>query len=77
MLEIKYVRQNLSEVFNALEKRGDTADLDTFQATEADRRGILGEIEELRHKRNVVSGEIADLKKSGMFSPPRNFCAAE
>ncbi|MDA3898671.1 MAG: serine--tRNA ligase [Desulfobacteraceae bacterium] len=64
MLEIKYVRQNLSEVFNSLEKRGDTADLDTFQAAEADRRGILSEIEELRHQRNVVSGEIAELKKN-------------
>ena len=64
MLEIKYVRQNLSEVFNSLEKRGDAADLDTFQAAEADRRGILGEIEELRHQRNVVSGEIAELKKN-------------
>jgi seryl-tRNA synthetase len=65
MLEIKYVRQNLSEVFNSLEKRGDIADLDTFQAAETDRRGILSEIEELRHQRNVVSGEIADLKKNG------------
>jgi seryl-tRNA synthetase len=64
MLEIKYVRQNLSEVFNSLEKRGDTADLDAFQEAEAARREILGEIEELRHRRNVVSGEIADLKKN-------------
>ena len=64
MLEIKYVRQNLSEVFNALEKRGDSADLETFQSVEADRREILGELEELRHQRNVVSGEIAELKKN-------------
>jgi seryl-tRNA synthetase len=65
MLEIKYVRQNLSQVYNSLEKRGDTADLDTFQQAEAARREILGEIETLRHQRNVVSGEIADLKKNG------------
>jgi seryl-tRNA synthetase len=65
MLEIKYVRQNLSEVFNSLEKRGDIADLGAFQEAETDRRGILSEIEELRHQRNVVSGEIADLKKNG------------
>ncbi|MCD6586094.1 MAG: serine--tRNA ligase [Desulfobacteraceae bacterium] len=65
MLEIKYVRQNLSQVYNSLEKRGDTAGLDTFQAAEAARREILGEIETLRHQRNVVSGEIADLKKNG------------
>ncbi|MBC2713836.1 MAG: serine--tRNA ligase [Desulfobacteraceae bacterium] len=65
MLEIKYVRQNLSQVYNSLEKRGDIADLDTFQEAETARRGILGEIEALRHQRNVVSGEIADLKKNG------------
>jgi len=65
MLEIKYVRQNLSEVYNCLEKRGDIADLDTFQMAEAARREILSEIEALRHKRNVVSDEIAGMKKKG------------
>ncbi len=65
MLEIKYVRQNLSEVYNSLQKRGDTADLDTFQEAESARREILSEIEALRHQRNVVSGEIATLKKNG------------
>jgi len=65
MLEIKYVRQNLLEVYNCLEKRGDTADLDTFEKAETARREILSEIEALRHKRNVVSDEIAGLKKKG------------
>ena len=65
MLEIKYVRQNLSDVYNSLEKRGDTADLDTFQEAEIARREILSEIESLRHQRNEVSGEIAILKKNG------------
>lgn len=65
MLEIKYVRQNLSEVYNSLKKRGDTADLDTFQEAESARREMLSEIEALRHQRNVVSGEIATLKKNG------------
>jgi len=65
MLEIKYVRQNLTEVYEALEKRGDTAALDTFQTEDARRRGILAEIEDLRHRRNKVSDEIAALKKQG------------
>lgn len=65
MLEIKYVRQNLSEVYDALKKREDTADLDTFQTAEAARREILSEIEVLRHRRNVVSDEIAGFKKKG------------
>ena len=65
MLEIKYVRQNLSEVYQSLKKRGDTADLETFRTEEEKRRALLSEMDELRHRRNVVSEEIADLKKQG------------
>ncbi len=65
MLEIKYVRQNLSEVYSALKNRGDSADLEAFQAAEISRREMLAEIEELRHRRNVVSDEIAGMKKRG------------
>jgi seryl-tRNA synthetase len=65
MLEIKYVRQNLSEVYNALKNRRDSADLEAFQGAEASRREMLAEIEELRHQRNVVSDEIAAMKKKG------------
>lgn len=65
MLEIKYVRQNLEDVRNALSKRGDTADLETFAGADEKRRRILAELEELRHRRNVVSDEIAAMKKQG------------
>jgi seryl-tRNA synthetase len=65
MLEIKYIRQNLPQVHDALEKRGDTAELDTFQAADEARRTILSEIEERRHQRNVVSDRIAGMKKRG------------
>lgn len=70
MLEIKYVRQNLSEVQNALAKRGKTADLSTFEKTDSLRRTLLVEIEELRHRRNVVSEDIAVKKKSGEDAEP-------
>ncbi|MCU0599962.1 MAG: serine--tRNA ligase [Desulfobacterales bacterium] len=66
MLEIKFVRQNLEEVCQALEKRGDTAALDTFQSEESRRREILSEIDDLRHRRNKNSDEIAALKKKGL-----------
>lgn len=65
MLEIKYVRQNLADVRHALAKRGDTADLETFASADEERRRILSEIEDLRHRRNVVSDEIAAMKKIG------------
>ena len=71
MLEIKYVRQNLEAVETALATRGDTVDLKTFGEYESRRRAALQEIESLRHRRNVVSDEIATLKKQGENAEPR------
>lgn len=65
MLEIKFVRQKLAEVEKALSARGATADLDSFKKCDDRRRNVLAEIEELRHRRNVVSDQIADFKKKG------------
>ncbi|MFH1102226.1 MAG: serine--tRNA ligase [Pseudomonadota bacterium] len=63
MLEIKFVRQNLSKVQEALAKRGNPIDLDVFKSLEEKRRKILSEIEALRHRRNLVSDQIAQMKK--------------
>jgi seryl-tRNA synthetase len=65
MLEIKFVRQNLERVRQALSDRGQSIDLDRFAAADQRRRSTLAEAEELRHRRNTVSDEIAALKKSG------------
>jgi seryl-tRNA synthetase len=65
MLEIKFVRQNLDLVQNSIAKRGKVADIEGFKYYDTAMRSILTEIEELRHRRNVVSEEIANLKKIG------------
>ena len=65
MLEIKFVRQNLEAIEKSLANRGETADLETFKDSDARRKSLLLEIENLRHRRNVVSEKIAVLKKSG------------
>ncbi len=65
MLEIKFVRQNLDLVQNAIAKRGKVADIEGFKRYDENMRLILTEIEELRHQRNVVSEQIAALKKNG------------
>jgi seryl-tRNA synthetase len=65
MLEIKFVRQNLESVQEALRNRGASADWQAFVEADNQRKKTLGEIEELRHRRNVVSDEIAALKKAG------------
>jgi seryl-tRNA synthetase len=65
MLEIKFLRKNLPEVQKELDARGYTVDLDAFKKCDEDRRKILLEIEALRHRRNVVSDQIAEMKKGG------------
>jgi seryl-tRNA synthetase len=65
MLEIKFIRDNLDEVKKAFANRGTSIDLDAFKNWDAKRRGILFNIEELRHRRNVVSDQIAQMKKKG------------
>jgi seryl-tRNA synthetase len=65
MLEIKRVRQNLAEVEAALGTRGPGLDIGPFKSVDEQHRKTLLEIEALRHRRNVVSDEIARLKKAG------------
>ncbi|MCJ8502085.1 serine--tRNA ligase [Desulfatitalea alkaliphila] len=65
MLEIKFVRQNFPTVEAALKARGAAVDLVAFTRADAQRVDILSEIEQLRHQRNVVSEQIADIKRQG------------
>ncbi len=65
MLEIKFVRQNLSMVQESLSLRRQQASLDAFMTHEEERRLTLTQIETLRHRRNKVSETIAAMKKSG------------
>ncbi|MBF0450018.1 MAG: serine--tRNA ligase [Candidatus Magnetomorum sp.] len=65
MLDIKFIRQHAEIVKQSLTKRGDDRiDLDTFVQTESDYRDMLTEIEALRQKRNMVSGDVARMKKN-------------
>ena len=68
MLNIKYIRENPEVVRKNLEKRQDKEILSTFDTLlkkDKDYRSLLQQIEKLRHKRNVVTQEINELKKSG------------
>ena len=65
MLEIKYIRQNLNHAQNAVETRGDHIDWSALIDADDNRKRILAEIEALRHQRNVVSDQIAAMKKKG------------
>jgi seryl-tRNA synthetase len=65
MLDNKFIRKNLDKVKEAVANRGGRIEMELFEEKEGERRKILQEIEELRHRRNVVSDEIAAMKKRG------------
>jgi seryl-tRNA synthetase len=63
MLDIKFLRQNISLVQEKMEKRGQKIEFDRFTSLDAQRRDILMEVETLRAERNNVSKEVGELKK--------------
>ena len=65
MLDLKYVKNNLDLVKNGMEKRKAKIDFASLLDKDDKRKTLLLKIEDLRHKRNVVSGDIAKMKKSG------------
>jgi seryl-tRNA synthetase len=65
MLDRKFIRENIDKVEKALQDRGVESPLDKFQELEEERRDLLYENEQLRHKRNVNSDKIGELKREG------------
>ncbi|MDI3548889.1 MAG: seryl-tRNA synthetase [Halanaerobiales bacterium] len=65
MLDLRFVRENTDIVAKALEKRGMDISLEQFKKLDEERRKILHEAEQLKHKRNVVSDKIGQLKRAG------------
>ena len=65
MLDLKFVRSNLEEIRTMIESRGYSLDVSRFEDLDQERRHRLTALEELRHRRNSVSEEIATMKKKG------------
>lgn len=65
MLDLKFVRSNLETIRGMLKNRGYDLNISKFETLDRERRGRLSDLEELRHKRNEVSDQIASLKKKG------------
>jgi seryl-tRNA synthetase len=70
MLDIKFINQNFSRVHQSMVNRGMEFDIEAFKKIDAARKAALLEIEDLRHKRNKVSDEIAELKKQKKEAQP-------
>jgi len=64
MLELRFIRENISLVKKKTERRGiKDSRIEDFADIDSKRRELLGELESLRNKRKTVSSEIAVLKK--------------
>jgi seryl-tRNA synthetase len=63
MLDLGFVRSNLSLVRERMKDRGVSGILADFEALDVERRKLLSEAEALKAQRNTVSNEIASLKK--------------
>ena len=68
MLDIKLIRENPEIVEKNLKKRENEEKIKLLEdLIEDDKRyrQLLKEVEDLKHKRNVISKEISELKKKG------------
>ncbi len=64
MLDLRFVRDNLAKVEEALNHRGLELALEEFKEQEAERRRLLSELEKRRHERNRLSAEVGRMKKA-------------
>jgi seryl-tRNA synthetase len=66
MLDLKFVRDHLERVEQALKNRGlSQVSLEEFRGRDAERRRLLTQVESLRHERNTLSQEVGQLMKAG------------
>lgn len=63
MLDVRFVRENVAIVEEALKKRNYEFPLAEFLSLEEQRRNLLRGVEELRNRRNTVSEDIGKLKR--------------
>lgn len=63
MLDLKFIRENTDKVKKAIRDRGIMVDIEGLLSFDEKRRTILKEVEDIKHKKNVASDEIAKLLK--------------
>ena len=63
MLDIKYIREQTDRVRQKMTERGQAHDLDGLLRVDQERRRLVVEVDELKHRRNAASDEITRLKQ--------------
>ncbi len=64
MLDKRFLRNNFEFVKKKIEQRGLDTDIDAFTQNDEERRHLLRNIEQLRHKKNIVSESIGEMIKN-------------
>ncbi len=70
MLDARFVREHVELVEQRLRDRGMALDLQEFLAADASRRRLLSEVEQLKHRRNIISEEVGQRKRQGQDASP-------
>jgi len=65
MLDMRFIRENPEVLEEAMEKRNMESPVEKFQELDDKRRDLLYEAEQLKHKRNVNSDKIGEIKRKG------------
>ncbi|PUA32615.1 MAG: serine--tRNA ligase [Candidatus Terraquivivens tikiterensis] len=65
MIDIKIIRDNPEFIKEMLTKRGLSLPVDDLLEWDKEKRRLMVEVQNLRHRRNIVSLEIAAMKKEG------------
>lgn len=63
MLDLRLIREQPETVRARLGARGQTIDWDGLLKLDQERRDLLTQVEELRHRRKIISDQIAQLKR--------------
>ncbi|MFQ5857765.1 MAG: serine--tRNA ligase [Anaerolineae bacterium] len=69
MLDLKFIRENPDEIKVALKKLHTDAPIDEIVELDEERREVLQELEALRHRRNVTSKRIGEMKDPDQREP--------
>jgi seryl-tRNA synthetase len=65
MLDMRFIRENPELVEESMKKRNMESPIEKFKGLDDKRRDLLYEAEQLKHKRNVNSDKIGELKRNG------------
>ncbi|GHT78885.1 serine--tRNA ligase [Actinomycetota bacterium] len=65
MLDLKFVRENLDTVTQALSNRNSSWDSQAFVDSDTQRRDLIAKVETLKNQRNNASKSIGELMKAG------------